>query len=157
MGNVNKVFLMGRLTRDPERRVLPTGAAVVDTGLAVNRRYTDREGQRKEETLFMDISLFGTRGEAFQKYLSKGDPVFIEGRLRLSRWNDPDGKPRSKIRVVVEDWEFCEKKGRNGNDAGGERWESEARPERYGATPDEEHAPEEDRAPEEPVESGVPF
>jgi len=104
-GSVNKVFLMGNLTRDPEMRALPSGMSVASFGLAVNEKYKDRDGNWVERANFIDCEIFGNRAEAFAKYLGKGSPVFVEGKLRLEKW-EKDGQKRSKIKVVVDNFEF---------------------------------------------------
>jgi single-strand DNA-binding protein len=103
MANLNKVFLIGNLTRDPEVRYTPKGTAVAEFGLAVNRVYTGEDGERKEEVTFVDITLWARVAEIAQQYLKKGSPVFIEGRLQLDTWDDKQtGQKRSRMRVVGE-------------------------------------------------------
>jgi single-strand DNA-binding protein len=115
-GNVNKVFLMGNLTRDVEMRALPSGMSVGKFGLAVNEKYKDREGNWIERANFVDCEIFGNRADAFAKYLGKGSPVFVEGKLRLDQWEDKDGNKRSKLKVVVDNFEFV---GGGKDNAGG--------------------------------------
>ena len=105
MANFNRVFLMGNLTRDPEMRYTPSGTAVVNFGMAVNRRFTDQNGEKKEETCFVRISVFGKQGENCNQYLSKGSPVFIEGRLQYRTW-ETDGQKRNSLDVVAERVQF---------------------------------------------------
>lgn len=105
-GSFNKVMLMGNLTRDLEVRALPSGMTVAKFGLAVNERYKDREGNWQERANFVDCEIFGARAEAMARYLSKGSPVFLEGRLRLDQWKDKEGQNRSKLKVVVENFQF---------------------------------------------------
>jgi single-strand DNA-binding protein len=115
MANFNKVLLMGNLTRDPELRYLQSGQAVVKIGLAVNRKYRNKSTQEMvEETTFVDVEGWGAQAETFSRYMAKGRPVFIEGRLRLDSW-EKDGQKRSKLLVVMENFQFI-----NGG-AGGER------------------------------------
>jgi len=106
MANFNKVLLMGRLTRDPQLSYLPSQTAVVDFGLAVNRRWKSREGEDRDETCFVDCRAFGRMAENINKYLSKGRPVFVEGRLTFDSWTAQDGTKRSKHRVTVENFQF---------------------------------------------------
>ena len=106
MANFNKVLLMGNLTRDPQLSYLPSQTAVVDFGLAVNRKWTSKEGQSKEETCFVDCRAFARQAENINKYLSKGRPLFIEGRLTFNSWTAQDGSKRSKLRVTVENFQF---------------------------------------------------
>jgi single-strand DNA-binding protein len=107
MSNFNKVILMGNLTRDPEVRFSQGGMAICKFGLAVNRRFQDASGEWKEEPTFVDITIFGKRGEAFAKFHGKGKPAFIEGELRFDTWDDKQtGQKRSKLYVVGNNWEF---------------------------------------------------
>jgi len=106
MANFNKVFLMGNLTRDPQLSYLPSETAVVDFGLAVNRRWTGKDGTKKEETCFVDCRAFGRQAENINKYLSKGRALFVEGRLSFDSWTAQDGTKRSKHRVTVENFQF---------------------------------------------------
>ena len=107
MASYNKVILMGNLTRKPEVRFLQNGNAICKFGLAVNRRFKDASGEYKEEATFVDVTIFGKRGEAFAKYHDKGKTAFIEGSLRLDQWDDKQsGEKRSKLYVVGDDWQF---------------------------------------------------
>jgi len=119
MGSFNKVILMGNLTRDPELRYTPSGTAVCNVGLAVNRRYQDQAGEWKDEPTFIDVTIWGKRGEAFSKFHQKGRPAFLEGSLRLDTWEDKQsGAKRSKLYVVADSWEFCGS-GKEGGGSGG--------------------------------------
>jgi single-strand DNA-binding protein len=119
MASFNKVILMGNLTRDPETRFAQSGTAVVNFGLAVNERFQGSDGQWQDRPTFIDITMFGKRGEAFAKFHSKGKPAFIEGKLRLDSWEDKSGGgKRSKLYVVADSWEFCGG-GREGGGGGG--------------------------------------
>ena len=111
MGNYNKVLLMGNLTRDPELRYTPAGTAVATFGLAVNRRWRRQDGEQGEETCFVDITAFGRQAEVVSEYLSKGRPVFVEGRLRLDNWETPDGQKRSRHTVTLENFQFIDSRG----------------------------------------------
>jgi len=106
MGNLNKVLLMGNLTRDPELRYTSSGLAVAKFGMAINRTWNTPDGQKREETCFVDVSMFGRRGEVVCEYFSKGKPIFIEGRLNFSTWQGQDGQKRSKLEVVADSFEF---------------------------------------------------
>jgi single-strand DNA-binding protein len=123
MASFNKVILMGNLTRDPELRYTPNNMAICKFGLAVNRRYKDgQSGEWKEEPTFVDVTVFGARGEAFQRFHTKGKPAFIEGSLRLDTWEDKNGGgKRSKLYVVADNWEFV---GSGGGGGGGGRGDS---------------------------------
>ena len=106
MANFNKVLLIGNLTRDPQLSYLPSQTAVVEFGLAVNRRWTGKDGEKKEDTCFVDCQAFAGQAETINKYLSKGSPVFVEGRLKFDSWTAQDGSKRSKHRVTVETFQF---------------------------------------------------
>ncbi|MFC1703227.1 single-stranded DNA-binding protein [Candidatus Omnitrophota bacterium] len=106
MANLNKVLLMGNLTRDPELRYTPNGTAVVNLRLAVNRRFKDKSGENKEETCFITAVAWDRQAEVCNQYLSKGRPVFIEGRLQSRSWDTPDGQKRNVIEVRAERVQF---------------------------------------------------
>jgi single-strand DNA-binding protein len=106
MGSMNKVFLMGNITRDPEMKTLASGSTVTDFGLAVNRRYTTQAGEKKEEVCFVDITFWGKRAETIAQYLKKGSPVLVEGRLQLDQWTNDKGEKRSKLKVVGDNFSF---------------------------------------------------
>ncbi len=107
MANFNKVLLMGNLTRDPELRYLQSGTAVVRIGMAVNRKYRNRQSQEMvEETTFVDIEGWGAQAENVNRYLRKGSPLFVEGRLRLDSWETKDGQKRNKLMIVMENFQF---------------------------------------------------
>src|ERR1700746_1728517 len=107
MANLNRVLLIGNLTRDPEVRYTPKGTAVADLGLAVNRVYSGEDGEKKEETTFVDVTLWARQAEIAGQYLKKGRPVFIEGRLQLDTWDDKQtGQKRSRLRVVCENMQL---------------------------------------------------
>lgn len=115
MASFNKVLLMGNLTREPEIRYTPNGSAVCEFGMAINRTYTSNN-EKKEEVCFVDINVWGKQAETCSRYLQKGSPLFVEGRLQLDQWNDKEtGKSRSKLRVVAERTQFL---GSPGNKEG---------------------------------------
>ena len=106
MSNLNKVLLMGNLTRDPEVRFTPKGTAVGDLSIAVNRKVKDGDNW-KDETTFVDITAWGSTAENAQKYLTKGRGIFVEGRLQIDTWEDKrSGQKRSKLKVVAESIQF---------------------------------------------------
>ncbi len=117
-GSFNKVFLMGNLTRDVELRHTSGNNAVANLGLAVNRRYTTAEGEKREEVTFVDCEAWGKTAETLSKYLSKGRPVFIEGRLKLDTW-EKEGQKFSKLKVVVDGFQFIDSRPGGGGDEGG--------------------------------------
>lgn len=107
MASLNKVMLIGNLTRDPELRVTPKGTAICQFGIAVNRQYKDESGATRDDTTFVDIEAWGKTGENIAKYMVKGRPIFIEGRLKLDTWDDKTtGEKRSKMKVVCEMGQF---------------------------------------------------
>ncbi len=106
MSNYNKIMLMGNITRDLQLSYLPSQTAVVEFGIAVNRTWTGKDGAKKEEVCFVDCRAFGKTAETMNKYLSKGKPVFIEGRLTFDSWTAQDGSKRSKHCVTVENFQF---------------------------------------------------
>jgi single-strand DNA-binding protein len=112
MASFNKVLLMGNLTRDPELRYTPSGAAVASFGLAVNRKYKQGE-EWKEEVCFVDITVWGKQAENCAEYLHKGSGVFIEGRLHFHSW-ESDGQKRNKLDVVANVVQFLGKPGSGG-------------------------------------------
>jgi len=107
MANLNKVLLLGNLTRDPEIRFTAKGTAVGDFGIAVNRRVSDGNGNWTDDVTFIDITVWGRTAENSEKFLKKGRGVFIEGRLQLDTWEDKEsGQKRSKLKVVAEEVQF---------------------------------------------------
>ena len=106
MAGFNKILLLGNLTRDPQLSYTPSQIAVVDFGIATNRKWTAQDGQQREEVCFVDCRAFNKTAETLNKYLSRGMPVFIEGRLSFDRWTTQDGTKRSKHRVIIEKFQF---------------------------------------------------
>lgn len=120
MANVNKVMLLGNITRDLEVRYTPKGTAVCDLGMAVNRIRTGDNGERIEEVTYVDVTLWGRQAELAGQYLSKGRSVFIEGRLQLDQWDDKQsGQKRQRLRVVGENMQFIGGQGGGGSQGGG--------------------------------------
>ncbi|MGY8753336.1 MAG: single-stranded DNA-binding protein [Phycisphaerales bacterium] len=111
MATYNKVLIMGNLTRDPELKQTPSNQPVAQIGLAMNRKFKDREGNMREEVTYVDCEAWGRTAEVMAQYLSKGKPVFVEGRLKLDQWQDKDGNNRSKLKVVIESFQFIDSKG----------------------------------------------
>ena len=120
MPNLNRVMLMGNLTRDPELRFTPNNTAVCQIALAINHRWKDQSGEQKEEVTYIDCEAWGKTADVINQYLRKGRPVFIEGRLKLDQWQDKEGNNRSKLKVVVENFQFVDSKGGGGGGEGGE-------------------------------------
>lgn len=119
MASVNKVILIGNVTRDPEVKFTPKGSAVTDVGLAINRNYTLENGEKREEVTFIDVELWGRLAEIAGEYAKKGRPVYIEGRLRMESWEDKaSGQKRSRLKVVGENLQLLG--SRPGGSGGGE-------------------------------------
>ncbi|MBD5778210.1 single-stranded DNA-binding protein [Pelagicoccus sp. NFK12] len=112
MANFNKVILLGNLTRDPELRVTPKGTSVCQFGMAVNRVYRSGD-ETQEETTFVDLEAWGKQAEIISKYVSKGNPLFIEGRLKFDSWESKEGEKRSKLKVIVENMQLMGSRGDN--------------------------------------------
>src|SRR6187399_1615792 len=128
MANLNKVMLIGNLTRDPELKYTPKGTAIADIGLAVNRTWSDESGTKKEEVTFIDVTLWGRVAEIVGEYCKKGRPLFVEGRLQLDTWEDKQsGQKRSKLKVVGENIQLLgSREGGGGGGGSGESGESRA-------------------------------
>jgi len=107
MASFNKVILVGNLTRDPELRVTPKGTAICSFGLAVNRDFKDANGEKRQEVTFVDVEAWEKRGEVIAKFMTKGRPMLVEGRLKMDEWEDKQtGQKRSKLKVVLESFTF---------------------------------------------------
>lgn len=158
MANLNRVLLIGNLTRDPELRVTPKGSSICQFGMAVNRTFKDASGQQREETTFVDIEAWGRQGEVISKYCSKGRPLFVEGRLRFDSWEDKNtGQKRSRLSVVLENFQFIG--GRNDDQQGGNEGGGGAPAgggeQRY--SPPARSAPANQPAPQNNLDEDVPF
>jgi len=112
----SKAIIVGNLTRDPELSYTPNGAAVCEFALAINRKYKKSDGQAVEEVSFIDCLAWARGGEVIAEFMKKGSPLLVEGRLQQDRWTGKDGQPRSRVRVVVEQFKFLGQK-RDGEDA----------------------------------------
>ncbi|MFL6519824.1 MAG: single-stranded DNA-binding protein [Chthoniobacterales bacterium] len=147
MASFNKVILLGNLTRDPEVRYTPKGTAVTELGMAVNRVYTAENGEKREDTTFVDVTLWGRTAEIAGEYLKKGRPVFIEGRLQLDTWDDKQsGQKRSKLKVVGEGLQLLGGRpgggGGGGDEEGGPRTSRPAPPPKAAVSePDDDEIP----------------
>jgi single-strand DNA-binding protein len=106
MANLNKVLLIGNLTKDPELRYTPSGTAVANLRMATNRKFKDRSGELKDEACFVTVVAWDKQAEVCNQYLHKGSPLFVEGRLQSRSWDGPDGKKRSVIEVRAERIQF---------------------------------------------------
>jgi single-strand DNA-binding protein len=152
MASFNKVILLGNLTRDPEVRYTPKGTAVTELGMAVNRVYTAENGEKREETTFVDVTLWGRTAEIAGEYLKKGRPVFIEGRLQLDTWDDKtSGQKRSKLKVVGEGLQLIGSRPGGGGGGGGGDDEGSSAP--RSSRP----APPPKAAPAAPDDDEIPF
>jgi single-strand DNA-binding protein len=169
MPNLNKVMLMGNLTRDPEIKYTPKGTAIANLGLAVNRVWTTDQGEKREEVTFVDVELWSRQAEIAEQYLKKGRPVYIEGRLQLDTWDDKQtGQKRSKMKVVGENMQLLG--SREGGGAGGGHGPDEEMESRASARPSSppparrppQQAPPPQRKPvdpdlDAPEEDDIPF
>ena len=137
MASFNKVILMGNLTRDPELRVTPKGTAVCQIGLAVNSSYKDKDGNAREEVTFVDVDVFGRQAELIAKYMNKGRPILVEGRLKLDSWETKEGEKRNKLKVVLDNFQFVGsgpgRGGEGGESSGGGNYEEHTPPSRPAA------------------------
>ena len=120
MASLNKVMLIGNLTRDPEVKYTPKGTAVAEIAIAINRNFTGADGQKKEEVTYIDVTLWERLAEIAGEYLKKGRPVFIEGRLQLDTWDDKaTGQKRSRLRVRAEQMQLLGSREGGGGGGGG--------------------------------------
>jgi len=126
MASVNKVILIGNCTRDPEVRYTPKGTAVADIGMAMNRYFSSDGGEKREETTFVDVTLWGRQAEVAGEYLKKGRPVYIEGRLQMDSWDDKNtGQKRTKLKIVGEQMQLLgSRDGGGGGSSSQQRGES---------------------------------
>jgi single-strand DNA-binding protein len=124
MANFNKVILVGNLTRDPELRVTPQGLSICKLALAVNRNYKTQGGEDQEETTYVDVDAFGKPAEIISKYMGKGRPILVEGRLKTDSWTSQAGEKRSKLKVVLENFQFMGGRGEEGSDTGRSQYNS---------------------------------
>lgn len=156
MANLNKVMLIGNLTRDPELRVTPKGTAICTFSLAVNRKFRDESGADREEVTYVDIEAWGKAGENISKYCTKGRPLFVEGRLRLDQWEDKNTKEkRSRMKIVCENFQFL---GSGRADGAGAPAGSEGGEPRRFPAPAARPAPAAPApAPQENLDEDVPF
>ena len=105
--NINKVTIAGNITRDPELKATPGGASVASMTVAVNRTWKDQSGQLQEDVMFADVTAFGKTADIVAQHLKKGNPIYLEGRLKLDKWDDKKtGEKKSKLRVIMESFQF---------------------------------------------------
>jgi len=154
MASLNKVLLMGNLTRDPEVRHTPKGTAVGDLAMAINMTYKAQDGTEKEEVCYVDVVVWGRQAETCRDYLTKGAPVFVEGRLQLDQWEGPEGEKKSRMRVRADRVQFLSRSGGGGGGgARGPRSEGAG----GGGAPSEGGAPKQASPPRDLPEDDVPF
>jgi len=139
MANFNRVILAGNLTRDPQLSYTPSNTAVCEFGMAINRRWRDKDGNNKDEVCFVELTAYGRQAEVINQYMSKGRPMLIEGHLRFSQWTNKEGQKRSKLDAVVENFTFLG----GGQGGGGARAGAPAQAAAPAAAP----APSDDEAP----------
>ncbi len=164
MPNLNKVMVMGNLTRDPEIKYTPKGMAIASFGVAVNRVWSNEAGEKQEEVTFIDIEMFGRKAEVVGEYFKKGKPIYVEGRLKLDSWDDKaTGQKKSKLKVIGETFEFLgSREGGGGGGGGGEHGEgrTESRPQQSRPAPNRPASPA-PRPPADPdldaPEDDIPF
>lgn len=136
MANLNRVLLIGNLTRNPELRYTPNGHPVAEFGLAINRFWKGQDGSKQEETTFVDITAWGRTAELANQYLTKGRRVFIEGRLKYDQWTTAEGQKRSKLSVVADNLQFLDSKSDgSGRSAAGQSGGMQPAEEPYGGSP----------------------
>ncbi|MFH1665787.1 MAG: single-stranded DNA-binding protein [Candidatus Omnitrophota bacterium] len=132
--SLNKVFLMGNLTRDPELRYIPSGSAVANFSIAVNRVYKDNTGERKEEVSFIRVVVWGKMAEVCGEYLAKGRAVLVEGRLKSRTWEGQDGQKKNALDVIANNVQFIGAKGEKGPGLSGRpQAQAGSRDEEYGS------------------------
>ena len=152
MANLNKVMLIGNVTRDPEVKYTPKGSAVADLGLAINRSYTNQSGEKVEEVTYVDVELWGRLAEIAGEYAKKGRPIFIEGRLRIDSWEDKQsGQKRNRLKVVGEGLQLLGSRPGGQTGGAGADLEGEApasKPSRPASTRP---------SPSEPADDDIPF
>ncbi|HEX8296189.1 MAG TPA: single-stranded DNA-binding protein [Chthoniobacteraceae bacterium] len=165
MASLNKVMLIGNLTRDPEIKYTPKGTAIADIGLAVNRNYTTESGEKREEVTFIDVTLWGRVAEIVGEYCKKGRPLFVEGRMQLDTWDDKaSGQKRSKLKVIGENIQLLggrEGAGGPGGGGGGQGGGGGDYEQRSSSRPPGKAAPPPKRPPADPdldaPEDDIPF
>ncbi|MEK6714879.1 MAG: single-stranded DNA-binding protein [Candidatus Omnitrophota bacterium] len=140
MANLNKVFIIGNLTKDPELRYTPSGMAVVNLRVATNRRFRDKNGEQKDEACFITVVVWDKQAEACNQYLRKGSPVFIEGRLQSRSWEAQDGSKRNVIEIRAERVQFLSNLRQQ------DKTENGISPAPYGAGSEDIREPEENLA-----------
>lgn len=150
MASFNRVILAGNLTRDPQLSYLPSQMAVCEFGLAVSRKFRDKDGNQRDEVCFVDISAFGKQAEVINQYFQKGKPILVEGRLRYREWTSKEGQKRSKLEVVLDAFSFIDSGG-----GGGQRGGQGAPPARGRTNEPDAPPPMDDMPPQ--ADADIPF
>ena len=148
MANLNKVILAGNLTRDPQLSYLPSNTAVCELGMAINRKWKSATGEMKEDTCFVDMRAYGRQAETLNQYMTKGKPILVEGRLKYDQWESKEGQKRSKLYVVIENFQFLGAPSGERGSGGGNRPTAPAR------VPQAAHGPAVDEMP--PIDDSAP-
>jgi single-strand DNA-binding protein len=149
--SLNKVLLMGNLTRDPEVKYTPKGTAVGDLAIAINDSYKAQDGTIKETVTYVDIEVWGRQAETCKQYLTKGRPIFVEGQLRLDQWETPQGDKKSRLKVRADRVQFL---GSPGGGGGGAR---SGAPAAEGAKPSRPAPAASEDGPPPPTDDDIPF
>ena len=156
--SLNKVLLMGNLTRDPEVKYTPKGTAVCDLGIAINDSYKAQDGSIKETVTFVDVEVWGRTAENCKQYLTKGRPVFVEGQLRLDQWETPQGEKKSRMKVRAISVQFLGGgQGGPGRTGGGEQPRSSSAPAETGRTSSRPATTVSEDRPPMPDDDDIPF
>ena len=155
MANVNKVFLIGNLTAEPEIRQLPSGDTIASFSLAMNRRFTNARGEQVEDTTFVEIDAFSRLADIIRQFVHKGDPLFVEGRLRQDRWVDKQtNQQRSRLKVVADNIQLLTSRpagapaGGDGGYAAQPQYRQQYQPPQYGQAPQQYQPPQYSQAPQ---------
>jgi single-strand DNA-binding protein len=158
MANFNRVILAGNLTKDPVLSYTPSNTALCEFGMAINRRWRDKDGNQKDDVCFVDLTSYGRQAETINQYMKKGSPMLIEGRLRFRQWTNKEGQNRSRLDVVVENFTFLGSGGGGGGGGGGNRAAARPAPApaATGAPAGTEGPPADDYAPP-PEDPDIPF
>ena len=156
MANFNKVILAGNLTRDPQLSYLPSNTPVVEFGLAINRKWKSQTGDMKDETCFVEMRAYGRPAETLNQYMNKVKPLMVEGRLKYDQWEGKDGQKRSKLYVIVENFQFL---GSGSGGGGGARGAERSAPAAASAPRGQaiEEMPPMDEAATAPTGEDIPF
>lgn len=163
MADLNKVFLIGNLTRDPEVRYTPKGTAVGDLALAINSSYKAQDGSTKDEVCYVDVVAWGRQAETCKEFLQKGAPIFVEGRMQFDSWETKEGEKRSRLRVRAERVQFLGRPRTAGESGGApsrggsDRGEESSYAPRRSNNPPPTSSHHQDDAPDLPPDDDVPF